>query len=264
MRLRKTRSLILTAVLLALPTSAYAADYTLETSSTWEYYQPTSYDDVYGSQYNYGGPNVIDYQMPEPEYGVLSTTQTGAMEKALLPGLYQNISADNGSGGYGIGSIGNTVTLPDVSNSGIGLPPYPAFTEPDDDSLLSNGAIGKISIPAIGVKNYYLWQGATTSSMNKGLGHFTTTGIWDGNVGICGHNRGAKYVIGAIKDLEAGDKITYTTSEGTRTYEVETVKKIRSDDWSYLDATWDNRITLITCVAGDYSHRWCVQAVEID
>ena len=264
MRLRKTRSLILTAVLLAPPTSAYAADYTLETSSTWEYYQPTSYDDVYGSQYNYGGPNVIDYQMPEPEYGVLSTTQTGAMEKALLPGLYQNISAGNGSGGYGIGSIGNTVTLPDVSNSGIGLPPYPAFTEPDDDFLLSNGAIGKISIPAIGVRNYYLWQGATTSSMNKGLGHFTTTGIWDGNVGICGHNRGAKYVIGAIKDLEAGDKITYTTSEGTRTYEVETVKKIRSDDWSYLDATWDNRITLITCVAGDYSHRWCMQAVEID
>ena len=136
--------------------------------------------------------------------------------------------------------------------------------EPDDDFLLSNGAIGKISIPAIGVRNYYLWQGATTSSMNKGLGHFTTTSVWDGNVGICGHNRGAKYVIGAVKDLEAGDKITYTTSEGTRTYEVETVKKIRSDDWSYLDATWDNRITLITCVAGDYSHRWCVQAVEID
>ena len=262
---RKLLSLaLIAAAACSLSVSAHAADYSFTTEAPADYYGSTSYEDVYGSQYNYGGPNVVDYQIPELEYGSFSTTQTGLMEKALLPGLYQNISADNGSGGYGIGSIGNTVTLPDVSNSGIGLPPYPAFREPDDNFLLSNGAIGKISIPAIGVRNYYLWQGATTSSMNKGLGHFTTTSVWDGNVGICGHNRGAKYVIGAIKDLEAGDKITYTTSEGTRTYEVETVKKIRSDDWSYLDATWDNRITLITCVAGDYSHRWCVQAVEID
>ena len=79
---------------------------------------------------------------------------------------------------------------------------------------------------------------------------------------VCGHNRGAKYVIGGIKDLDVGDKITYTTSMGTRTYRVETVTKISSSDWSYLSSTMDNRITLLTCVAGDPSHRWCVQAVQ--
>ena len=131
-----------------------------------------------------------------------------------------------------------------------------------NDFLLSNGAIGRISIPSIGVKNYYLWQGETTASMRKGLGHFAGTSVWDGNVAACGHNRGAKYVIGDIKELEKGDLITYTTSAGTRTYEVETVRKIPSNDWSYLEPTSDNRITLITCVAGDYSVRWCVQAVE--
>lgn len=31
----------------------------------------------------------------------------------------------------------------------------------------------------------------------------------------------------------------------------------------YLEATSDNRITLITCVAGDSSRRWVVQGVEI-
>ena len=72
-----------------------------------------------------------------------------------------------------------------------------------------------------------------------------------------------KYIIGAIKDMDVGDKVTYTTSEGTRTYEVVTIKKIRSDDWSMLEATADNRITMITCVAGDYSHRWCLQAHEV-
>lgn len=262
MRGRRFCGLILAAVLTVLPTSAYAADYTFETSSGAEYYNATSYENVYGSQYNYGGPNVVDYQVPELEYGVLSTTQTGIMEKALLPGLQQSVVTTAG-GDYGIGNSGSVVVLPGVSGGGTLLPGLPAFTELMDDFLLSNGAIGRISIPAIGVKNYYLWEGETTSSMNKGLGHFSSTSVWDGNVGLCGHNRGAKYVIGAIKDLDEGDTITYTTSEGSRTYAVETVTKIRNNDWSYLEATSDNRITLITCVAGDYSHRWCVQAVEV-
>lgn len=98
--------------------------------------------------------------------------------------------------------------------------------------------------------------------MKKGLGHFTSTSVWNGNVAVCGHNRGAKYVIGSIKNLDVGDKITYTTSMGTRTYLVETVTKISSSDWSYLSSTADNRMTLLTCVAGDSSQRWCVQAVQ--
>lgn len=50
--------------------------------------------------------------------------------------------------------------------------------------------------------------------------------------------------------------------EITRTYLVETVTKISSSDWSYLSSTTDNRMTLLTCVAGDSSQRWCVQAVQ--
>ena len=57
-------------------------------------------------------------------------------------------------------------------------------------------------------------------------------------------------------------KTRNTTSMGTRTYLVETVTKISSSDWSYLSSTTDNRITLFTCVAGDSSQRWCVQAVQ--
>ena len=36
-----------------------------------------------------------------------------------------------------------------------------------------------------------------------------------------------------------------------------------ASDLLYLEATSDNRITLITCVAGDSSRRWVVQGVEI-
>lgn len=118
---------------------------------------------------------------------------------------------------------------------------------------------------SVALRQYKVFKqaaGETTASMKKGLGHFTSTSVWNGNVAVCGHNRGAKYVIGSIKDLDVGDKITYTTSMGTRTYLVETVTKISSSDWSYLSSTTDNRMTLLTCVAGDSSQRWCVQAVQ--
>ena len=266
---------LLTAAMLSMMTvGAQAADYDFVTDGTPEYYDSTSYEEVYGSRYNYGGPNVVDYRIPELEYGSFSTTQTGIMEKTLLPGLQEyNYTATSTGGGYGITSDGAVsgifAILPGETGSTAGtilpeLPGVAKFTELTDRFLLSNGAIGRVSIPAIGVKNYYLWQGETSANMNKGLGHFTSTSVWDGNVGLCGHNRGTKYVIGAIKDLEIGDTVTYTTSAGTRTYEVASVRKIDSNDWSYLEPTSDNRITMITCVSGDSSHRWCVQAVETD
>lgn len=39
---------------------------------------------------------------------------------------------------------------------------------------------------------------------------------------------------------------------------------IASTDWSYLQATADNRITITTCLANQPSKRVCVQAVEVD
>lgn len=268
--MRKLLSMLMaaTAMLSVLTVSASAADYSFSTTAPAEYYGDTSYEEVYGSQYNYGGPNVVDYQETPILYGSPSTTQTGVMEKGLLPSLQQNVIPSTGEYGIGGGVSFPVVTVPgstvSVQTPAVTLQPVTAFTTLTEDFKLSNGAIGRISIPAIGVKNYYLWESATTASMKKGVAHFSSTSVWDGNVGLCGHNRGSTYVIGKIKDLDVGDKITYTTSQGTRTYKVETVTKIQNDDWSYLGTTSDNRITLITCVAGDSSRRWCVQAVEAD
>ena len=87
--------------LLALTPSAYAAaDYSFETTAPQDYYKSTSYEDIYGSQYNYGGKNVVDYQVPELEYGVQSTTMTGVMERTILPGLQQTVAT--GGGGSGV------------------------------------------------------------------------------------------------------------------------------------------------------------------
>ena len=125
-----------------------------------------------------------------------------------------------------------------------------------------DGSIGTLKIPSLNI-NMKVWEGETNTSMAKGLGHYSSTSGWDGNVGICGHNRGAKYNIGRIRNLEIGDTITYSTVYGTRTYAVILVKTISDSDWSYLQATADNRITITTCLADRPSKRVCVQAVEV-
>ena len=45
-------------------------------------------------------------------------------------------------------------------------------------------------------------------------------------------------------------------------YEVELSTIIEDTDWSYLQDTDENKITLITCVANKPQQRLCVQAAE--
>ena len=260
--------LALSAALLALP--AQAMDYNFSTAAPQDYYKSGSYEDVYGSQYNYGGRNVVDYQIPELEYGRPSTTMTGVMERTILPGLQQTVAT--GGGGYGVSGGGGPITvLVEAGTPGSAgtqtptVPTTPTVQQPaytsSDGMAYKDGSIGTIKIPTLKI-NMKVWEGETNASMKKGLGHYSSTSAWDGNVGVCGHNRGTKYAIGSIKNLERGDTITYTTIYGTRTYAVETVKIISNSDWSYLQATSDNRITLTTCLADHPESRVVVQAVE--
>lgn len=251
------RFAVLFALTAALSVNAFAADYDFETGMDTEYYPSISYEDAYGSAYNYGGPNLVDYQIPELPYGSFSTTQTGIMEKGLLPGLQQTVGTTI-SGEYGLSD--GLYDLPSGSTATV-KPSVPAYTSIDGMER-KDGSIGTLKIPSLNI-NMKVWEGETSTSMAKGLGHYSSTSGWDGNVGICGHNRGAKYTIGSIKNLKAGDTITYTTIYGTRTYEVVLVKTISSSDWSYLQATTDNRITITTCLANQPSKRVCVQAVEV-
>lgn len=255
---------LIAAMICSFPISAYAVDYTFTTDETPDYYDSTSYEDVYGSRYNYGGPNVVDYQVPDLQYGSFSTTQTGIMEKALLPGLQQSGYTMGGGTGYGVASAGGVyVSATEVlgSSAPSAIFQQPAYTSADGMER-SDGSIGTVQIPSLNI-SVKVWEGATNSSMSKGLGHYSSTSAWDGNVGVCGHNRGAQYVIGSIKDLEEGDLISYTTIHGTRTYAVVSVEIIASNDWSRLQATSDNRITLTTCLANQPEKRVCAQAVQI-
>lgn len=79
---------------------------------------------------------------------------------------------------------------------------------------------------------------------------------------MAGADLGGTIIEDHAKCIERSYKMLTLLENATRTYLVETVTKISSSDWSYLSSTTDNRITLFTCVAGDSSQRWCVQAVQ--
>lgn len=121
----------------------------------------------------------------------------------------------------------------------------------------------KIQIPVIGL-DAEIAEGTSNSVMDQFVGHFEVTSKWNGNVGLAAHNRG--YPVNyfqRIKQLQKGDLIIYTTSLGIRKYQVKTICVILDTDWTYLENTKDNRITLITCVENKPEYRRCIQAVEI-
>jgi sortase A len=188
--------------------------------------------------------------------------------------LYHNNSPSY-SGGTGSTSVG--VTYSDNNTGGGSVSPitgtdYGGMLPPtsmDSPDILNmsplyykDGSIGTLSIPQLKL-TVKVFEGETLDNMRVGVGHFEFTSSWDGNVSIAGHNRGVPTAIGGIKDLKNGDKITYTTKYGVRTYEVYNKQKIADTDYSVLGWSDTNILTLITCVEGVPNLRWCVQFREI-
>ena len=100
-------------------------------------------------------------------------------------------------------------------SSGNGYQPSVLFTEVASDLYYKNGSLGKIEIPALGL-SVRIYQGTDSKTLVKGVGHFEDTSIWEGNVCLAAHNRGANSYFGQIHTLDIGDKITLTTKLGTQ------------------------------------------------
>jgi len=104
----------------------------------------------------------------------------------------------------------------------------------------------------------YVYPSASSASMQKGAGHVDGTSVWDGNVVLCGHNRGSWPYFSTLKNVRLGDVITYKTSLGTRIYRVTYSGRIYANDTSVLKPSFNNQITMLTCVANEPSYRYCV------
>lgn len=253
----------------AVPTGAL--EYTFDSPSTGDFGTPTSDDTIYEHQ----DPNVDRSKgsaLIPPGFGTPTSYLPNSGEY-LTPNLAAGGPLNSPSlNGTVTGSIGGgTVLLPGAVDAPTSSYPttgstantqVTGFTDVTSDLYYSNGSLGTLKIPAIGL-TVKVVQGTDSKALAKGAGHFTNTSIWDGNCCLAGHNRGVTNHFGKIHTLDTGDTITLTTKLGTRTYSVTSVMKVGETDNSMLAATTENCITLFTCVRDERDYRWCVRAVEV-
>ena len=281
---------------------AHALQYTLEGTESPNYGKPTSVEVVQtpdgGARKNedisknaslipptFGSPtsNVLNsgsYLTPDLAPNSRAATGTGAVINgslaAVLPpslGTMQTVSYDSSPVSYSgeiSASVGSTFPA-DYSSGGSStltveqMPMANAssgYTEVTSDLYYNNGSLGTLEIPAIDLE-VSIFQGTDAATLKKGAGHFEDSSIWDGNVAVAAHNRGANAYFGDIHTLEMGDRIILNTKQGTRTYEVFSVSKVDETDRSGLTASSSNMISLYTCVRDKRDYRWCVQASQI-
>lgn len=133
----------------------------------------------------------------------------------------------------------------------------------EQEEIIDNSIIGTLTIPKINLANITICESVELETLSKAIGHFENTNIYNGNVGLASHNAGTKANYFAnINKLEVGDEIYYKTRYGTKKYVVDNITEIKDNDWSKLEQTEDNRITLITCISGKTDFRLCVQGIE--
>ena len=65
-----------------------------------------------------------------------------------------------------------------------------------------------------------------------------------------------------LKKLKQGDKIIYRYNDFSKIYIVEKHEIIKDTDWTMLESTEENKITLITCVENEPEYRRCIQGIE--
>ena len=267
-------------LLAALSVSASALEYTFDSPSTGDFGTPTSADETIRERENPNTDKSKNSALIPPGFGTPTSYLPGSGE-FLTPNLAADGPLNSPSlmaSAGGSNTSGGAVVLPGPVGSAFSTPPsYSAstsldsagggssgggYTEVTSDSYYKGGHLGTLKIPAIDL-TVKVYQGTGSATLKKGAGHFTNTSIWNGNVSLAAHNRGANSYFGEIHTLENGDQITLTTKEGTRTYSVTSVSKVSETDNSMLESTGENCITLFTCVRDQREYRWCVRAVEV-
>ena len=254
--MKKILTLMLSlAICMAMAVPAFAADYNFSTgpdssttfgkpSSTNE---PVSLDPMSENERR----NKDAAFLPPPYfYG------SGNIPTDLSSLYHDNQSGSTGS--YGGGSSWNYPSYPssgfETSTSVIAQNTVPQY--------YADGSIGSIYVSRTG-KTIKVFEGEGLDNLKKGAGHFAMTSAWDGNVALCGHNRGSWPFFSFVKDLKIGDTVTYTTLYGSRVYEVFSKEQISELDYAKLSWSASNMLTLITCIEDTPELRWAAQLREV-
>ena len=252
--MKKIISLLLAGILcmaLAVPAFAYNYDFSTGQDTLPGFGKSTGYDDPVSPDpmsENVRRNKDAAYLPPPYFYG---SGEIPTDPSSLYHGNTSGGNNDGFSDSFG-GYAGSTFTPPPASG-------FEASTSTIAQNIAplyySDGSIGTLYVARTG-KTIKVFEGEQLANLKKGAGHFSMTSAWDGNVGMCGHNRGSWPYFAFIKDLKIGDKLTYTTRYGTRTYQVFSKEQINEYDYSKLGWSAENLLTLITCIANTPELRW--------
>jgi sortase A len=113
---------------------------------------------------------------------------------------------------------------------------------------LAGDAIGRIEIPAIGVKDYVV-EGTDLDNLRKGPGHYPETPLPGdrGTVAIAGHRTTYGAPFRKIDKLRRGQEVAVDMPYGRYVYRVERTKIVEPTDLSVLDRVRYDRLVLSAC-----------------
>ena len=138
----------------------------------------------------------------------------------------------------------------------------------EDESIETNTSQNEeevnwyIEIPSINLKAP-ICESTNMDVLSSYVGHFIDTPKAEGNIGLAGHNRGyEKNYFQELYKLKKGEEIKYKYNEFEKIYLIEKIEVIKNTNWSYLENTKENKITLITCIENKPDLRLCIQAIQ--
>jgi sortase A len=135
---------------------------------------------------------------------------------------------------------GSTTSVPnDTTPATVASIPPPAIGE----------VVGRITIPSIGVHNFYFVEGTGIDELKRGAAHYPETPLpgQAGNAAIAGHRTTWGAPFHNIDKMRVGDTVVITTQQGTFTYTMTEQLIVLPTDTYVLDDTGDNRLTLTAC-----------------
>jgi len=249
----KIYKIAILSLMLYIPSFSNAMEYTIKSPDTQKFAKPTSDNTVYVDM-NYKNINKGKNSAYIPPVFGSATAYIPNRSDFLTPNLANKSYAATVSSSIYTNNISN-ISKPTIQEN-------ISYTKLTDDLYYSNNRVGMLKIPELDLL-VKVYEGTDDEALKNGVGHFSISSIWNGNVVIGGHNRGVNSYFGEIHKLDIGDKIEFKTKLGTRTYKVYSVQKISIDEYDkVLEKTKENIITLVTCVKNQPQYRWCIKAMQ--
>jgi len=126
--------------------------------------------------------------------------------------------------------------------------------------------IGRLEIPRLGMR-VMVREGDDEATLANAAGHLPSSALpgMPGNVAVAGHR---DTFFRPLREVRVNDRIRFTTLRGTFAYRVESLRIVRPDDVSVLQASAEPVLTLVTCYpfryVGSAPERFIVRARQID